>query len=58
MKNRAGLAFRHRACGRCGGDAYIDPREDEAEWRCMLCARPVPELAPRNRAATPQRCAA
>ena len=43
MTSRAGLTFRHRACGRCGGDALLDPREELPEWRCMLCARPVPE---------------
>ena len=58
MTNRAGLAFRQHACGRCGGDAYADPREETPEWRCMLCARPVPESAPQNIEATTQRCAA
>jgi len=43
VTNRAGVTFRLRACGRCGGDAYADPREENPEWRCMLCARPVPE---------------
>ena len=35
-----------KACARCGGDAYLDLRDDP-EWRCLQCGRLVPaEVAP------------
>jgi len=34
--------FRLAACGRCGGDAFLD-LTDGAEWRCLQCGRMVPE---------------
>ena len=37
--------YRLRSCARCGGDAYLDG-EDEREWRCIQCARPVPGVVP------------
>jgi hypothetical protein len=36
--------FRFRACQTCGGDAYLD-LTDAPEWRCLQCARPVPNPA-------------
>ena len=32
--------FRLAACGRCGGDAFLD-LSDGAEWRRLQCARIV-----------------
>ena len=43
--NRPGLSFNPRACGRCGGDAYLD-RSDEPEWRCLQCGRVVNDAKP------------
>jgi hypothetical protein len=43
--NRSGHNFRPRACGRCGGDAYLD-RLDEPEWRCLQCGRVVSNVKP------------
>jgi hypothetical protein len=31
---------RLRACGQCGGDAFLD-LTDGREWRCLLCGRLV-----------------
>ena len=33
--------FKHAACGRCGGDAFLDL--GEPEWRWLLCGK---SLAP------------
>jgi PHP family Zn ribbon phosphoesterase len=32
-----------RACPRCGGAAYLED-DDENEWRCLQCGRPVPVI--------------
>jgi len=52
MAKRPGLAFRVRACLRCGGDAYFDNSED-AEWRCLQCGRLVPPVAALAKAPAP-----
>lgn len=44
MASRTQQGIRYRACRRCGGDAYVD-LIDEPEWRCLQCARSVPEYA-------------
>ena len=44
MASRTRQSIRFRACQRCGGDAYVD-LIDELEWRCLQCARSVPEHA-------------
>ena len=44
MTSRTRQSIQFRACQRCGGDAYLD-LIDEPEWRCLQCARPVPEQA-------------
>ncbi len=44
MATRTQQGIRFRACQRCGGDAYVD-LIDEPEWRCLQCARSVPEHA-------------
>ena len=44
MAYRTQRSIRFRACHRCGGDAYLD-LTDEPDWRCLQCARPVPEYA-------------
>ena len=44
MASRTRQSIRFRACQRCGGDAYVD-LIDEPEWRCLQCARSVPEHA-------------
>ena len=44
MASRTQQSIRFRACQHCGGDAYVD-MIDEPEWRCLQCARPVPEYA-------------
>ena len=44
MASRTQQGIRFRACQRCGGDAYVD-LIDEPEWRCLQCARSVPEHA-------------
>lgn len=36
--------LRVRGCGRCGGAAYFDARDEE--WRCLLCSRLVCEQKP------------
>jgi ribosomal protein S27AE len=41
MVKRPGLTFKRRACGRCGGDAYLEPASDDKEWRCLQCGRLV-----------------
>ncbi len=33
-------SFRLKAGARCGGDAYLDLRDDP-EWRCLQCGRLV-----------------
>ncbi len=50
--------FRLGACQRCGGDTYLD-MTDDSEWRCLQCARPVPEMTTAMRApiAAPLRAA-
>ena len=46
--------FRLTACGRCGGDAFLD-LTDGGEWRCLQCGRIVAdEPGGFTRAATPQ----
>ena len=45
MTTQTDHSIRFRACQRCGGDAYVDGMDDP-EWRCLQCARPVPEQAP------------
>ena len=52
MAKRPGLAFRVRACLRCGGDAYFESSED-AEWRCLQCGRLVPPVAAPAKAPAP-----
>ena len=32
--------FRLRGCAHCGGDALLDPLEEE--WGCLQCGRPCP----------------
>ena len=44
MTTQTDRGIRLRACQRCGGDAYLDLM-DEPEWRCLQCARLVPEQA-------------
>ena len=44
MTTQTDCTIRFRACQRCGGDAYVDAK-DEPEWRCLQCARPVREHA-------------
>ena len=44
MATQHDTKFRLRACQRCGGDAYLDLMDDP-EWRCLQCARLVPEQA-------------
>ena len=39
--------IRPKSCQRCAGDAYID-YQDEPEWRCLQCGRPVPFEAKRQ----------
>ena len=34
-------SMRLNACPRCGGSAYLES-DEENEWRCLQCARPVP----------------
>ena len=34
-------SFRLKACAKCGGDAYLDLRDDP-EWRCLQCGRLAP----------------
>ena len=52
MATQTMRSFRLKACARCGGDAYLDLRDDP-EWRCLQCARLVPaEVAPTWLAAT------
>ena len=43
MATQRDTNFRLRACERCGGDAYLD-MADDPEWRCLQCARPVPQM--------------
>jgi ribosomal protein S27AE len=38
---KTGLKLIMRACPRCGGAAYLEDPRDE-EWRCLQCARTVP----------------
>ena len=45
MAKQPGVTFRPHACRRCGGDAYRDAREEDPEWRCMMCARWVPSTS-------------
>ena len=46
MATQATRSFRLKACARCGGDAYLDLRDDP-EWRCLQCGRLIPaEVAP------------
>ena len=45
MLNPMNSRYRLRSCARCGGDAYLDG-EDELEWRCIQCARPVSGVVP------------
>jgi hypothetical protein len=37
-------SYRVHGCGRCGGAAYFDARDEE--WRCLLCSRLVSEKKP------------
>jgi hypothetical protein len=41
MAKRSGLSFRIRGCQRCGGDAYLESAEEDADWRCLQCGRVV-----------------
>lgn len=43
MAHELGPRFRRGTCRRCGGDAYLD-MADDPEWRCLQCARPVPQM--------------
>ena len=45
MAKRPGLSFRIRGCQRCGGDAYLESADDDADWRCLQCGRVVAPLA-------------
>ncbi len=46
MVTQTTRSFQLKACARCGGDAYLDLRDDP-EWRCLQCGRLVPaEVAP------------
>jgi hypothetical protein len=29
--------FKHGACGKCGGDAFLDL--GDSEWRCLQCGK-------------------
>ena len=52
MATQTMRSFRLKACARCGGDAYLDLRDDP-EWRCLQCGRLVlAEVAPIWLAAT------
>ena len=43
MASQTRQSIRFRACQRCCGDAYLD-MQDDPEWRCLQCARPVGAL--------------
>ncbi len=52
MATQTMRSFRLKACARCGGDAYLDLRDDP-EWRCLQFGRLVPtEAMPIQLAAT------
>lgn len=52
MATQTMRSFRLKACARCGGDAYLDLRDDP-EWRCLQCGRVVStETTPIRLAAT------
>ena len=51
MATQTMRSFRLKACARCGGDAYLDLRDDP-EWRCLQCGRLVSEATPVSLAAT------
>jgi len=41
---KTGMKLIMHACPRCGGAAYLeDPRD--GDWRCLQCARTVPDQA-------------
>lgn len=44
MPRIEGGSIRVHGCGRCGGAAYFDARDEE--WRCLLCSRLVSEQKP------------
>jgi DNA-directed RNA polymerase subunit RPC12/RpoP len=52
MATQTMRSFRLKACVRCGGDAYLDLRDDP-EWRCLQCGRLIlTEAMPIRLAAT------
>ena len=51
------LRLRPRGCSHCGGDAYLDPRNDD-DWMCLQCSRIVPPAATGKEASGPPQEAA